>query len=199
MLWGSGGTVPGIPNYGTRWRWVQQLYHPEIWAILLSPLDRKLGGTQGRSEVVAKRKGPAPAGNRTPIIQYVASHYTDWAIPTHPIRHNWVHEINLTLKDCVITIPDNHGTLGPPVETHRQVISDVPSRGKVTPSTHPRMVRAGSSEARSSGTVYRTAWEVRFVCIPTWPGGCLLQCQAGNKKEPVQFDRSSYFRLCDVC
>jgi hypothetical protein len=46
------------------------------------PLGRRFGGPQSRSVRYGEDKNFAPAGNRTPVIQPVARHYTDWAIPT---------------------------------------------------------------------------------------------------------------------
>jgi hypothetical protein len=44
-----------------------------------------------RSEAGAKRgkKVPPYARNRTPIMQHVASHYTNSATPTHPLWRKW--------------------------------------------------------------------------------------------------------------
>jgi hypothetical protein len=46
------------------------------------PLYRRLGGPQGSSWV---RKISPPPGFDPQIVQPVASHYTDWAIPAHRI------------------------------------------------------------------------------------------------------------------
>jgi hypothetical protein len=35
------------------------------------PLDRKLGEPRAGLDAVAKKKAPAPAGNRTPVVQPV--------------------------------------------------------------------------------------------------------------------------------
>jgi hypothetical protein len=44
------------------------------------PLDRTQGRPQSRSGRGAKEKiKPAPAGNRVPVVQLVASHCTNWA------------------------------------------------------------------------------------------------------------------------
>jgi len=45
------------------------------------PLSRRLGGPQGRSE--RARKISPPPGFYPPIVQPVASRYTDYAIPAH--------------------------------------------------------------------------------------------------------------------
>ena len=45
------------------------------------PLYRRLGGPQGRSELVRKISPPQEFDPRT--VQPVASRYTDWAIPAH--------------------------------------------------------------------------------------------------------------------
>jgi len=34
-------------------------------------------GPQSRSEIVAKRKKPSRCGNRMPVVQPIASHFTD--------------------------------------------------------------------------------------------------------------------------
>jgi len=61
-------------NLGTRWTWVvsfttQPPYH----------LDKRLGGTQSRSECGGKEKNPFC----TPVVQpEVYSQYSDWATPS---------------------------------------------------------------------------------------------------------------------
>jgi hypothetical protein len=46
------------------------------------PLYRRLGGSQSRSWTQGlEEKSSASVGDRTPIVQPVVSHYTDWATP----------------------------------------------------------------------------------------------------------------------
>jgi hypothetical protein len=46
------------------------------------PLDRRLGGPQNRSgRRGLEEKSFAPVEDRTPIVQPVVRHYTDWATP----------------------------------------------------------------------------------------------------------------------
>jgi hypothetical protein len=51
------------------------------------PLNRRLGGHQGRSRRV--RKISPPPGFNPRIVQPVASRYTDWATPTHWLIYRW--------------------------------------------------------------------------------------------------------------
>jgi hypothetical protein len=50
--WRSGGIAPRIPNFATSWRWVVSFtpwpLYPQ-WKNACYPLDRRLGGPQGRS------------------------------------------------------------------------------------------------------------------------------------------------------
>jgi hypothetical protein len=46
------------------------------------PLYSRLGGPQSRSGHRLEEKSSVPAGDRTPIFQSVARHYTDWATLT---------------------------------------------------------------------------------------------------------------------
>jgi hypothetical protein len=45
------------------------------------PLDRRLGGPQGRSERGKEKNSQSLLGLEPPIIEAVAQRYTDWAIP----------------------------------------------------------------------------------------------------------------------
>jgi hypothetical protein len=47
----------------------------------LHPLDRRLGGPQSWSGQRLEEKFSASVRDRTPIVQSVVSHYTDWATP----------------------------------------------------------------------------------------------------------------------
>jgi hypothetical protein len=46
------------------------------------PLYRRLGGPQSRPGCCGEEKNLAHDVNRTPAVETVARHYTDWAIPT---------------------------------------------------------------------------------------------------------------------
>jgi hypothetical protein len=52
------------------------------------PLERRLGGPQGRSGRCGEEKNLASAGNRTPAVQLVARRYTDWVIQAPIHRYN---------------------------------------------------------------------------------------------------------------
>jgi hypothetical protein len=47
---------------------------------------RRLGGPPVSVNIVAKKKFPAPARNQTPVLQSVASYFTDWAILVMSIK-----------------------------------------------------------------------------------------------------------------
>jgi hypothetical protein len=52
-------------------------------------MDRRLGGPQNLSGRGGEEKYPfPPAGNRTPVVQPGASHFTDLAIPAISIFHS---------------------------------------------------------------------------------------------------------------
>jgi hypothetical protein len=72
---GSGGIAPRILNLDTRWRWVVSIVpwplHPRRET--LYPLDRRLGGPRAGFDAMAKTKTPALLGNRSPVVQSVAS------------------------------------------------------------------------------------------------------------------------------
>jgi hypothetical protein len=55
------------------------------------PLDRRLDWPQSRSGRCGEEKNLAPVMIRTPDVQAIARHYTDWAIPT-----TWRIQIELT-------------------------------------------------------------------------------------------------------
>jgi hypothetical protein len=44
-------------------------------------LDSKLVGPKAGLDIVAKSKIFAPAGNRAPVTQSTAIHYTEWPMP----------------------------------------------------------------------------------------------------------------------
>jgi hypothetical protein len=50
-------------------------------------------------DAVSKRKTSAPPGNRTPIVQRVASDYTDWAIPAERLRKTTGTSVRLALHE----------------------------------------------------------------------------------------------------
>jgi hypothetical protein len=50
------------------------------------PLDRKLGGPQSQSGRRGEEKILDPTGTRTPVVQPVASRYTDYAIQARSPR-----------------------------------------------------------------------------------------------------------------
>jgi hypothetical protein len=76
----SGDTVPRILDPGTRLRWVVSFTPPSLcppgknlWYLL----DRRLGGSQSRSEPGGEKKNFQPLpGLEPPIIQPVAQCYT---------------------------------------------------------------------------------------------------------------------------
>jgi hypothetical protein len=45
------------------------------------PLDRRLSGAQELVWTQRLEKSALPLGDRTPVVQYVVRHYTDWATP----------------------------------------------------------------------------------------------------------------------
>jgi hypothetical protein len=52
------------------------------------PLYRRLGGFQGLSGRYGMEKNLAHVGNWTSVVQSVAHHYTDWAIPNNNTNNN---------------------------------------------------------------------------------------------------------------
>jgi hypothetical protein len=71
-----------ILDLGTRWRWVASFMPRPLYPRGNSrryPLDRWLFRPQGRpGPSGVEKKSPAPANNRTPILQAGAHRYTDW-------------------------------------------------------------------------------------------------------------------------
>jgi hypothetical protein len=65
------------------------------------PLYRRLGESQSRSGLV--RKNSPPSGFDIRTVQPVASLYTDWAIPVHPI-HGFIHLV-VWLTTCPKPLP----------------------------------------------------------------------------------------------
>jgi hypothetical protein len=95
-VWGSGCIDPHFLDLGTSWRWVVSFTplprYPRY------PFDTRLGGPQSRSGRYGKVKILYPTGTRTPappVVQSVASRYTDWAIPapTHRNENIKSHKI----------------------------------------------------------------------------------------------------------
>jgi hypothetical protein len=87
MYRGSRGIAPRILNLGPRWRRVVSFTPRPLYPQGKSPrypLDRRLGGPQSRSGHGGEEKNSQPlpreSNPRTPIVQPVASRYTDWAI-----------------------------------------------------------------------------------------------------------------------
>jgi hypothetical protein len=79
----SGGNAPQVLNLGTTWRrlvsfTLRSLYPPT--SNRRYPSDRR---KQSTFDAVTKRKNLffACPRRRIPAVQYVASHYTDWATP----------------------------------------------------------------------------------------------------------------------
>jgi hypothetical protein len=67
--WGSGGTVPHVPDLGTRWRWVVSFTTRPLYRQGKSPwytLDRRLSGPQSRSEYNGKEKNPTSCRDSNP-------------------------------------------------------------------------------------------------------------------------------------
>jgi hypothetical protein len=61
--WGSGGIPPRILDVGTRWRWVVSFMPRPLYSQgmrLRYPLDRSLGGSQGRSGRGGEEKNSQP-------------------------------------------------------------------------------------------------------------------------------------------
>jgi hypothetical protein len=83
---GSQYIHPRFLNLGTSWRWVVSFTHRSLYLLRKSsryPLDGRLGGPQNRSGWHAQNSYHYRDSNSDPsIVQPVASHYTDWAIPT---------------------------------------------------------------------------------------------------------------------
>jgi hypothetical protein len=70
---------PRILDLDVRWRWVVS-----FTSRLLYPGARFLVGWVGPRaglDTLAMKNIPSPAGNRTPFVQTIVSHYTDWATP----------------------------------------------------------------------------------------------------------------------
>jgi hypothetical protein len=90
--WGSGCTVPRIPNLGTRHMWVVSFTPRPLCPQGKSPwysLDRSLGGPQSRSRRGGAEKNSQPLpGFEPPIIHH-------WAIPTPT-------QINKQIKSSLI-------------------------------------------------------------------------------------------------
>jgi hypothetical protein len=63
------------------------------------PLYKRLGGPQSRSGQVQKISPPPEFDPRT--VQYVASRYTDYAIPSPPYKGYWVTFPGSKLPGCV--------------------------------------------------------------------------------------------------
>jgi hypothetical protein len=53
------------------------------------PLDRRLGGPRSRSGKV-EEKSFAYVEDRTPVVQFVANYYTEWATPA-PAINKYLH------------------------------------------------------------------------------------------------------------
>jgi hypothetical protein len=82
--WGNGGIAPRILDLGTKWEYSAS--RPRCF----TPKERALGtywiggwvGPRAVLDTVVKRKIPRPcreSNPRTPIVQPVVSHYTEWA------------------------------------------------------------------------------------------------------------------------
>lgn len=72
--WGTVGITPSSLNLGIRLTGVIR-FTPRPLQIRMTAPERRLGG----SEVAWKAKKktfPIPAGNRTPVVQPITSHYT---------------------------------------------------------------------------------------------------------------------------
>jgi hypothetical protein len=118
---GSGGIAPRILDLGTRWRGMVSFTPRPLYPQGKNsryPLDRRLSGPQSRSgrggeeknshprhrksnprtpiNVVSNRIFPESAGNRTSVLQYVASRFSEW-ISWH----------TLTLKSIMKTVLQN--------------------------------------------------------------------------------------------
>jgi hypothetical protein len=85
-VWGSGCIDPHFLDLGTSWRWVVSLTPQPLYPRGKSPrypLDRRLGGPQSQSGKFEEEKILDPTGTRTPspVVQPIASRYTDYATP----------------------------------------------------------------------------------------------------------------------
>jgi hypothetical protein len=68
---GSGGIATGILDFGTKWSGSRS---GRFTPGKVPPITHLIGGSMGRRaglDMVAKRKTPSPAGNRTLIVQPV--------------------------------------------------------------------------------------------------------------------------------
>jgi hypothetical protein len=83
---GNRGIAPLILNLGNRWKWLVSFTPRPLYPQGKSPwhpLDRRLMGPRAVLEAVVKKKIPSPRGEsypRTPTVQPIGQHYTDWAI-----------------------------------------------------------------------------------------------------------------------
>jgi hypothetical protein len=66
-----------ILDLDTGWKWMVSFMPLPPY-----PLDRRLDGPQSRSGLCGEEINLIPAGKLSPVVQPVARHYTDWAIPT---------------------------------------------------------------------------------------------------------------------
>jgi hypothetical protein len=66
------------------------------------PLYRRLGGPQSRSGHRLEEKSSAFVGDRTPVVQSVVRHYTDWATPA-PKKTTLIYFIFSGSKELYIT------------------------------------------------------------------------------------------------
>jgi hypothetical protein len=104
--WGSGGIAPRILNLGTRWRWVVSFTPRPLYPRERAPGTDWIGGWVGPRAVldaVVKRKIPSSLRElnlRTPIVQPVAQHYTDWAITALNREYNYLKTKTAYERKC---------------------------------------------------------------------------------------------------
>jgi hypothetical protein len=89
----------------------------------LFPLNKRLGGPRAGPDAVEERKISCFClGIEPPVIQSIATHYTDWAIPAHSSEYMWLcfefEDIrNICVKIIFIMDANKNSTCG---NTHRQ-------------------------------------------------------------------------------
>jgi hypothetical protein len=119
-----------ILDLGTRWRWVVSITPRPLYLqgkCPRYPLDRILGGPKSRSGRCGVEE---PSGNRTPAVQSIYHHYTDWATPSMSTAtiHSNIHwrcdRIKADKNETRVSFATANGQIQPNRWTGRA--SDVP-------------------------------------------------------------------------